>query len=477
MSKSLDVPYSRSLAHAPTAATERGALLALATSALLPALGTSITHVALPALAVVFDAPFQTVQWVVIAYLLAVTALVVVAGRLGDLVGRKRLLLAGIAVFTASSIACGSVSSLGFLVAARAMQGLGAAAMMALAMAMVGDSIPRERIGRAMGLMGSMSAAGTALGPSLGGLLLSTFGWRALFVALVPMGLVAFAISARFLKDDHRAAGRPRAQFDVAGMTMLAIALSAYAFAMTTARGHFGWINGALLAASVVATAAFTFIETKASAPLVRMAMLRDRALAAGFSSSALVSTVIMSTLVVGPFYVSRALGLEPALVGLVVAIGPVVAAISAVLAGRIVDQRGARRTAIGGVVGIAIGCIALTTLPLSFGIAAYVLPIIAITGGYALFQTANNASVMTGVAAESRGVVSGLLSLSRNLGLVTGAAVMGAVFASGAGGMDIAIADRAAVARGMRHVFTVGAVLMLVTLTIVSRASPCASE
>ena len=471
MSRSFDVPYPPAVVRAPVIESERGPLVALALAALLPALGTSIAHVGLPVLAVEFAAPFQTVQWVVIAYLLVVTALVVVAGRLGDLVGRKRLLLTGIAVFTVASIACGLVSSLPLLIAARAIQGLGAAAMMALAMAMVGDAIPRQRIGRAMGVMGTLSAVGTALGPSLGGLLLSVFGWRAMFVAMVPMGVVAFAISARFLKADHVAANRPPVPFDIAGMVMLAVALGMYSIAMTTIRGPLSWINGALLAASATAAFAFVLIEAKTTSPLVRIAILRDRALASGFSSSALVSTVIMSTLVVGPFYVSRALGLEPALVGLVVAIGPVVAAVAAVPAGRLVDRHGAHRTMIAGLVGVAGGCVGLAALPVSAGIAGYVLPIVIITAGYSLFQTSNNAAVMTNVAVESRGVVSGLLNLSRNLGLVTGAAVMGAVFASGARGTDIAIADGASVARGMHHVFTVASVLIVITLTIVSRS------
>ena len=417
MASSLNVRFSPAVAPAVHVQGERGALLALALAALLPALGTSIAHVGLPTLAVVFAAPFRSVQWVVIAYLLMVMAFVVVAGRAGDLVGRKRLLLAGIALFTLASIACGVAASLPLLIAARVVQGLGAAAMMAIAMAMVGDAIPRERFGRAMGLMGSMSAVGTGLGPSVGGVLLGALGWRSMFVAMVPMGLIAFAVSARFLKSAPREA-------------------------------------------------------MKARSLRVSIALLRDRRLAVGFSSSALVSTVIMSTLVVGPFYLSRALGLEAAVVGLVIAIGPVVAAIAAIPAGRLVDRYGARRTTIMGLASVASGCVAMGALPLWSGIAGYVLSIIIVTGGYAMFQTANNSSVMADVSPESRGVVSGLLNLSRNLGLVTGAAVMGAVFASGAGSVDIAIADGAAVVRGMHNVFILAAALTLGALALI-RVSP----
>jgi len=160
----------------------RWAVASLSLSVLLSSLGTSITNVALPTLAEAFGASFQEVQWVVLAYLLATTTLVVSAGRLGDTVGRRRLLLAGIGLFTAASALCGVAPTLWVLVAARAAQGLGAAAMLALAMAFVSEAVPKAGTGSAMGLLGATSAVGTALGPTLGGGLIAGFGWPAIFL-------------------------------------------------------------------------------------------------------------------------------------------------------------------------------------------------------------------------------------------------------------------------------------------------------
>jgi len=161
----------------PTADRSRvGALAGLSLTILLSSLGTSIANIALPTLAQHFAAPFPHVQWVVLAYLLASTVLIAGIGRLGDLFGRRRLLLAGLVVFSAASLLAGFSPSLPFLIAVRAVQGAGAAAMMALAMAFVSETVQKERIGSTMGLLGTMSAVGTALGPSLGGLLISTFG-------------------------------------------------------------------------------------------------------------------------------------------------------------------------------------------------------------------------------------------------------------------------------------------------------------
>src|ERR1700740_3453853 len=159
----------------------RWAVASLSLSMLLSSLSTSIANVALPTLAQAFTASFQEVQWVVLAYLLAITTLIVSAGRLADVTGRRRLLLVGILLFTLASVLCGVAPTLALLIAARAVQGLGAAIMMALTMAFVSETVPKARTGSAMGLLGTMSAIGTALGPSLGGILIAGLGWRALF--------------------------------------------------------------------------------------------------------------------------------------------------------------------------------------------------------------------------------------------------------------------------------------------------------
>jgi MFS family permease len=180
---------------------------------------------------------------------------------------------------------------------------------------------------------------------------------------------------------------------------------------------------------------------------------------------SALVSTVMMATLVVGPFYLSRALGLDAAMVGIVLSVGPLVAALTAMPAGRIADRFGAQRMTIVGLVGMAAGSFILSMMPAISGIPGYIAPIVVITVGYALFQTANNTAVMTDIRPDQRGVISGMLNLSRNLGLITGASVMGAVFAFASATIDIATARGEAVAIGMRITFAVAAILIVVAL------------
>ncbi|EJZ21607.1 MFS transporter [Rhizobium sp. Pop5] len=445
----------------------RWALASLSLTMLLPSLGTSIANVALPSLAQAFDAAFQDVQWIVLAYLLAITTSIVSVGRLGDTIGRRRLLLMGILLFTLASVLCGLAPTLWTLFAARALQGLGAAIMMALTMAFVGETVPTARTGSAMGLLGTMSAIGTALGPSLGGVLIAGFGWPAIFLINAPLGLLTFVLAYRHLPVESSRENTDRAGFDIAGTLLLALTLSAYALAMTIGHGRFGPLNAALLLAAAFGAGFFVFIEARTTSPLIRLAAFRNPVMGASLTINALVSTVMMATLVVAPFYLSRSLGLDEALVGIVMSIGPVISTLSGVPAGRLVDRLGAPFMVITGLAAMAAGSIALTVLP---GIAGYIAAIAILTPGYQLFQAGNNTTVMMDVRPEQRGVISGMLNLSRNLGLITGASLMGAVFALASATSEATIADPEAVASGMRTTFAVAAALIAAALALAAR-------
>lgn len=432
---------------------------------LLSSLGTSSANVALPTLAQAFNASFQEVQWIALAYLLAITTLIVSVGRLGDITGRKLLLLTGLVLFSIASVLCGIAPTLGLLIAARAVQGLGAAILMSLTMAMVREAVPQEKTGSAMGLLGSMSAIGTALGPSLGGVLIAGFNWRSIFLINVPLGILTWVLSLRYLPADRREPNTTRTDLDIMGSTWLALSLGAYALAMTIGRNCFGMINGALLLVAGAGLGLFLRTEAKAASPLIQLKLFRDPVLSDSLAMSALVATVIMATLIAGPFYLSRTLGLETALVGLVMTTGPLVAALAAMPSGRAVDRFGSQRMTIVGLMAMTVGSLTLAVLPATFGIVGYIIPLAFITAGYALFQTANNTAIMQAVEPDQRGVISGMLNLSRNLGLITGSSLMGAVFAVVSEATDIQSATAESVASGMRTAFAVAATLTMIAL------------
>ncbi|GAB5346830.1 MFS transporter [Pseudomonas fluorescens] len=389
--------------------SSRGALVCLSLSMLLASLGTSIANVGLPALAHVFNASFHAVQWVVLAYLFAITAVIVNAGRLGDRLGRRQLLLSGLLLFAAACALCAVAPSLPWLIGARVLQGLGAAVMMAMTLAMVGETVSRERTGRVMGWLGTMSAVGTAMGPSVGGMLLSLWGWRALFLVGAPLGMLAAALAFHYLPADRQAP------------------------AATSGDGF--WRP------------------------------LKDPALRAGLAMSALVSAVIMSTFVVGPFYLSRGLGLDAAWMGLAMAVGPCVSALNGLPAGQLTDRLGSQRMTRAGLGIMGLGALSLAV---ASGLIAYLGSLILLTLGYSLFQAANNTAVMSEVEPARRGTVSGLLNLSRNLGLIFGAWALGAVFAWAS--PDVTHATAQTVANGLHVTFGVALALIVTASTFAWR-------
>ena len=436
--------------------SQRWALACLSLSTLLTSLGISSANVALPILAQTFAATFQHVQWVVLAYLLVITAVIVSAGRLGDLIGRRRLLLGGIMLFTLASVLCGCAPWLWLLIAARAVQGLGAAIMLTLTMALVGDVVPKERTGSAMGLLGTMSAIGTALGPSLGGMLIAGFSWRAIFLINLPLGILALLLARRFLPADRQRLNTDKhLGFDHLGTLLLALALATYALACSG--------NLMLLAFAVVAAGLLVVVEKRSASPLIHLTLFANRTLSAGLIMSVLVSSVIMATLVVGPFYLTAAFGLNAVQCGLVLSIGPTAAALSGIFAGRFADRFGAQRMTMAGLSGMAVGTVMVSLIPATLGPAGYISGIVTITVSYALFMTANTTAVMTDVPPQQRSIIAGMLILSRNLGLITGTAVLGAVFA-------FASAHFHSAAQGMQITFVVATFMLLVSLSIAKK-------
>lgn len=447
--------------------SEKRGLVALAMAMLIGSLGVSVATVALPALARDFSVPVAQLQWVVLAYLLSVTVTVVAGGRLGDLAGNRPVLLAGLGVFSLASAACALAPSPGALIAARAAQGIGGAILMALPVSIIRDTVPKERTGAAMGLMGTMSAIGTALGPSLGGLIIAWSGWRAAFLLLTVAGVAVFALAAREVRLPQNARLATWRSLDLPGTVVLALALAAYSLSITGASSGLTAGGGLLLLAAAAGFAAFIAIERRREMPLVQLGLLRERLISASLFMNLLISSVMMSTLVVGPLYLAFALDLDDALVGIVMAVGPATAALSGIPAGRLTDRFGARRMLLAGLLQTIAGLVCFALVPGYVGVIGYVLALMLLTPGFQLFLAANNTSLMLAAPEAQRGMVAGLLGLSRNLGFMTGAAAMGALFSLRAGSPDIAQASPGAVGAAFSATFVVAAGLAVLAVLV----------
>lgn len=430
---------------------------------LVGSLGISLATIALPALARAFAAPIQSVQWVIIAYLVAVTASIVALGRLGDLIGQTRVLILGLAVFATASLACALAPTLPVLIAARIFQGIGGAVLMALPVSIIRTIVAKEKMGSAMGLLGTMSAMGTALGPSLGGITIDRYGWSAGFVAVGLLAFMLLAMAVTIFPRQPRQEAPASAAIDWLGSLLLALALSAYALSMTSAEGMFD--ARVLLPLTAVMTALFVWRQMAAASPLVPVALLSNIRICLSLAMNLFVTTVMMSTLVVGPYMLSLGLGLDDASVGLVMAVGPLTSALSGYPAGRLTDRYGAARMLPAGLAQISVGLVTLAILPMWLGLWGYGLALVLLTPGFQIFLAANNTVTMQTVAEDQRGVLSGLLGLSRNLGFVTGASAISSLFALNLGNVEIGTADPSLIGQAFTLTFLAATALPVMAL------------
>ena len=416
----------------------------------------------LPALGQAFAVPFASLQWVLVAYLLGITCLTVVAGRLGDRFGRRRLLLLGLGLFALASLLCALAPTIGWLIAARALQGIAAACMLSLALAMLGQLVPPARRGWGMGLLGTLSACGTALGPSFGGLLTASFGWQAPFLLLVPLSLLALGCVRLGLPRDDCS---PQEEgINLTSLSLLVAALLCYGLALTLGGAlALWWGAGALLV-----TGSFIRRERRAPVPLLPLALLGAPGLRNGLVASALVASVMVLTLLIGPFYLRGVFGLGLGTVGLMISGGPLLAALTGMPAGWLVDRLGARQVVRLGLAVMGAAAFGLAGAAGQFGPLGYLLPILLLTAGYALFQTANNSAVVGEASEQTRGAVAGLLTLSRNLGQLTGVAGLGGLFAALVGEQGLTLASE--LVFGARALFTLSALLIGLALWLVGR-------
>ncbi|MFI5430158.1 MFS transporter [Aeromicrobium sp. UC242_57] len=445
----------------------RSLMTVLILSVLSASVGTSAANVALPVLASAFGGSFADAQWVALAYLIAMTATSGAAGFLGDRMGRPRALLLGTVVFATASVAAAVAPSLSVLVLARAVQGAGAAVMMALPLAIGRDIASAGRTGSMMGLLGTIGAVGTASGPAAGGLLISWAGWQPIFWVMAGLGALTAALASTFALTGS---SPTPSRLDLPGVLLLTSGVATYAVALTLDVSL--WTTGALLVGATVILSAFFAVEQRSTAPMLPPSLLRGSALGVGGLLNFIVGTVMMSTLVVGPFFLGGALGLSSGQIGLVMAAGPVASACTGFIAGRIVDTLGPARMTSVGLALMTAGAGALALLPGWLGVAGYMAGTVLLAPGYQLFLAANNTAVLGSIDPSRRGVASGTLNLARNIGMVTGASAMGLIYTTAAGTADVTTASKDALETGLLVTYLFAAAALVAATAIARRAA-----
>jgi EmrB/QacA subfamily drug resistance transporter len=404
--------------------------------AFMATLDASIVNISLPQISLHFHAPLSgLVEWVIIAYLLVIASLLLILGRLSDMLGQKLLWVLGLAIFTVSSALCGAAPSLLSLVLCRAFQGIGGAMLMAIGPAMITRAFPATERGRALGLLGLVVAAGTSAGPAVGGFITQVFSWRWIFFINVPIGIIGVIVSLRLLKEGMRPAW-DRQRFDLPGAVLLAGGFCCLMLGLSFGQ-ELGWrsfIIIGLLAGALALLGAFIINEMLAEQPLVDFSLFRNWLFSGALASSFLCFLALFAVMFLMPFYLEELLAFSPQKAGLIMTAVPLTISVVAPISGWLSDRCGSRVLSS---LGMAVSCAGLwflSQLTARASLWDIVWPL-AVTGfGQALFQPPNNSAIMGAVPPSHLGIASSLLATVRVLGQAASVAVAGAIF-TGLGG------------------------------------------
>ena len=386
-------------------------------------------NVALPSVASTFGTDLATIQWVVIGYALAISTLLLPMGRLGDIVGRNKVYIMGILLFAASSAAAAAAPNLTVLVAARLVQGCAAAMNQGTGMAIITSTFPERERGKALGMMMTMVGLGAVAGPALGGLLVGSFGWRAVFLFNVPMGLVGAIISVAILDKSRTgdlgpgAAGR---SFDWGGAALSAVALVALLMGITNGQ-RWGWDSPlilASLAAFVLLLAVFVWWELRLAQPLLDLRLFQRRVFTLGVSSAFLTFLGSSAVLFLTPFYLQQVLGYSPTQSGLIVVPAALCIAVMGPISGRLSDRYDWRIFTVSGLGVGVVGILMLSSLDQGSSLLLVMGALVIHSIGVGTFFSPNTSSILSAVERERFGAVTAFTKLVRNGANVTSVAL-----------------------------------------------------
>jgi EmrB/QacA subfamily drug resistance transporter len=410
--------------------TQRFTLAATGLGLFMIFLDALIVNVALPSIQGDFHVGESGLQWVVTAYSLGMAIAIMSAGTLADLHGRKRLYLAGIALFTASSVACGTAGSLDVLNAARAVQGVAAATVNVTSLALVSAAFtdPKQKAW-AIGIWTAIASTAMAVGPTLGGFLVQRTGWRVIFMVNAPVGVAVIVLTALFVAESRDE--RPR-RFDVPGQLLFVVAVGALAYAVIEGP-RAGWLSAEILTLFGVAAAAFVAfvtVERSSADPMMDLTLFRDRTYSLAIGTIFTVLFAVYGMLLVITQYLQNVRGFSPTAAGLLLLPYSATCVLVSLRAGRMMGVVGSRRLILTGLLSQIVG-FSILIGGLGHDTAIVVVGLVFSSLGSALCLTPITSLAMTAVPPERAGMASGIMSAQRALGSTVGFAVLGSVLAA----------------------------------------------
>lgn len=432
----------------------------------------SIVNIALPTIVDDFGTSFGVIQWVPLSYLLVQATLVLGMGRLGDIAGRKTMFITGFAIFTVGSVLSGLSPTVLWLIIFRVVQGIGSALIFSMTAALITESFPPSERGKALGVNGTIVSTGIISGPILGGLIIDAVDWRWIFYVNLPVGIVGILAALRYLP--HTKPGSDE-RFDFKGAVLFFIGLLTLLLGLTLSQ-DLGFGDPLVISLYVIAGIALTSfgaVEQRVRHPMLDLHMFRSRDFSMSLFARFVTFVAMSGISLIFPFYLTDVLGLAPRGVGLAMSALPVTMGIVAPLAGAWSDRNGVRKVAMVGLV-MMVAAFAVTRLVLDadtpiwlFVAAAFLLGL-----SFGTFQAPNNSAVMGAVPHARLGVASGLVTITRIIGWITGIAVMGTIWAvrtsAYAGGGAAEDAPATAQAAGLSDVLVIS-VGVVAAITLLS--------
>lgn len=450
-------------------------LFTVAFGTFMATLDSSIVNIALPTIRRELTAG-DNVEWIVLSYLIITTSTLLIMGRLSDLFGRKRIYITGFAVFVLGSLLCGLSWNIWSLVTFRIVQGLGASMIFAIGPAIVSDAFSPQERGKALGIMGTVVAAGSSTGPVAGGLLLEHFGWPSIFYVNIPIGLLAIWRASSILPSQTI---RVKQGFDFPGAALFFMGVTCLLIGVDLgAEAIYPWdgpLVVTLVIAGVLLLIAFLFWEKRDANPMLKLSLFNIKPLSSALASAGLGFIANGANIYVIPFFLQMILALSPQDAGLIMLSGPLTLSVAAPIGGYLSDKISTRWIASLGLLITASGYFSLSFLQADWTATDVVWRLALVSLGFGLFQSPNSSSALNAAPLTERGIASSLVSFMRNLGLVFGIALGAAVWYTFrnayAESHGVPILDTAAQLKGMQVVYrATGSLVLLAAFISVMR-------
>jgi EmrB/QacA subfamily drug resistance transporter len=383
-------------------------------------LDSSIVNVALPKMAEKLSVNTEAIAWIVSSYLIVIAGTILIFGRLGDIIGKTRIFIFGIIIFTFGSLLCGISNSFVFLIIARAIQAIGAAGTMATNQGLITQVFPANERGKALGISGTFVALGSMAGPPIGGFIVASLSWKYIFLINVPIGIFVFFLSLKILPKSVKSSNE---KLDTKGAILFAVSIAAL-FGSLIMGEDYGYSNSFIITGFIVSVLSFIIfiiVEKRTEVPLLQLKLFHNKLFSLSIFCAFIAFVALSSSTIIQPFYLQSTMKFSPAFTGMIMMVYPLIMAVVAPFSGHLSDKIGSEFLTFVGLLLNSIGLYLMSTLNEFSSLYLLIIYVIIMSIGNGLFQSPNTSLIMSNAPRNMLGISGSVNALIRNLGMITG--------------------------------------------------------